>query len=198
MARKEKPVITLAKHVEWAEKEGINIFCLVVPKSVPVWLSDFIEGHLKIGDLLSFPEMNKSIHQQVKIMTNIFNNPKNKVKYVVTQSPWIISDFDRRAVLLPTDSTVETQHRQTFGASVNMITMTILGRHITCGNLAIKQMKAIQKKAEETTDLDKLNELADKLSLTFGDSIEKSLILKPIYDKIDALESKNEKEEFTE
>jgi len=51
------------------------------------------------------------------------------VRSIVTENPWLISMYKMENVKIWSieDKKWKTQHRQTYGASVNMIMMTILG-----------------------------------------------------------------------
>lgn len=52
---------------------------------------------------------------------------KKYVGPVLTESPWIISNYDRLDVYVWEDGKWQHPDRQTFGASVNNLNMTLLG-----------------------------------------------------------------------
>jgi len=75
------------------------------------------------------------------------------VRSVVTENPWIISMYKKENVKIWSieDKKWKTQHRQTYGASVNMIMMTILGISQTIPSEALdggKEIKEYIKKLE--------------------------------------------------
>ena len=70
----------------------------------------------------------------------------------------------------------------TFGASVNKITMGIFEKKETIGEYANKIINDFKDRMETTDDLESLfSELDD----TIGDSIEKTLFMKELFDRIE-------------
>lgn len=188
---KKLPRKVLEKYLDCRAEEGVSLFCLIVPNKIPEWLKIFINNHERMGDILVYPEFNKTINQQTAFMTNLLKDSENKIKFIVTQSPWIISDFDRLAVFVIEGSKVNPPRQQIFGASVNMITMTILNRRLTCGDRAARIMKDIQKRVQRIKDPVKLNKIIDdEIYGKLGDSIEKSMLISTILHKIEDLEKK--------
>lgn len=191
---KKLPRKVLDKYLACRAEEGVSLFCLIVPNKIPQWLSIFINEHERTGDILVYPEFNKTINQQTSFMTNFLKDSDGKIRFIVTQSPWIISDFDRKSVLIIEGSKVEPPRDQTLGASVNMITITILGRRMTCGDRAISIMKRIQKRIRLIKDPVKLNKIIDdEIYGTLGDSIEKQMLVSSILNRIKDLEKNNKK-----
>ena len=69
------------------------------------------------------------------------------VRSIVTENPWLISMYKKENVMIWSieDKKWKTQHRETYGASVNMIMMTILGIRQTIPSGALDGGKEIQK-----------------------------------------------------
>jgi ABC-type transport system substrate-binding protein len=83
------------------------------------------------------------------------------VKSVVTEDPWIIGCYDYEKVRVLDDETVQWTfpHKQTYGASVNNITLTILGIRSTMPAMTFDGGEDIRKHVEQYK---KLVELANK------------------------------------
>ena len=90
-------------------------------------------------DLVWYPEDSMTLLDTIQY--------KPYVRSIVTENPWLISMYDKDKVLIWSKEYKRwiTQHRQTYGASVNMIMMTILGIRQTIPSGALDGGKEIQK-----------------------------------------------------
>lgn len=186
----------LEKYIKSRRNIGIYIFCIaVIGDKIPLWLEIFIKNHIGTGDALIFPETGKSINQQGAAIDQLFNDPDNKIEYVVTRSAWIVTEFNRLAVFTVGDSKLEIPNFETFGASVNKINMCLFDHPATCGIRAERIMRRISKRVKLIKYPDKLDKIIDdEINLVLGESVEKTILLHTIFKKIDKLkESQNEK-----
>jgi restriction system-associated AAA family ATPase len=105
---------------------------------------------------------------------------------ITTHSPFIISDSHEENVLKFTKSNetgivkCERPDFNTFGASVNQITIKIFGKVETIGNYAKEELDKLYARFENGENPEKLINEADKL---LGDSVEKILFEKHITEK---------------
>lgn len=132
-------------------------------------------------------------------------NPEWKAKYISTlkkclndndatpevlitsHSPFIVSDSKPENVLVfkkDEKGVVECTRPNfnTFGASVNKITMGIFEKRETIGEYAGKVIDEFKERMETTDDLEAL---FDELDDTIGDSIEKTLFMKELFYRIE-------------
>ena len=181
----KKAVILRNKLDEAIEKKSSPV-CVVIVGKNNEWMNAWFPKRLNV----IFPEKDLSIEDQAEYMTKTILEGKELTKnlLVITRSPWIVSDFEEGSVLIVKDSKIETPYFQTFGASVNKITMSIFDRRETCSNKAIALLKNIQKRIKLTKDLEKLESILDnEIHKTLGDSIEKVMLTKTLLDKIDRI-----------
>lgn len=106
---------------------------------------------------------------------------------ITSHSPFIVSDSKPENVLVfekGEKGVVECTRPNfnTFGASVNKITMGIFEKRETIGEYAGKVIDEFKERMETTDDLDSL---FDELDDTIGDSIEKTLFMKELFDRIE-------------
>ena len=186
----------LEKYFSCRREDGINTFCVVITgDEIPHWMTLFIAHHKNAGDALIFPEISKSIKQQGILIDKLFNNPSNEIKFVVTRSPWIVTEFERLAVFTVRDSKVEIPEFETFGASANKINFKIFKHCNTCGLRAERIMKAIGKRVKLIKDPDKLDRIIDEeINNRLGESVEKTLLLHTIFSRIDELKGVKDEE----
>jgi restriction system-associated AAA family ATPase len=106
---------------------------------------------------------------------------------ITTHSPFLISDSRPEQVLVfkkdRQNGTVQISHPEenTLGASINKITMTIFGKRETIGVYAQSLLDAFYRRIEAD---DNKAELIYEINTQLGDSIEKVLLLKTIFDSI--------------
>jgi len=106
---------------------------------------------------------------------------------VTSHSPFIVSDSMPENVLVfekDDQGVVECTRPNfnTFGASVNKITMGIFEKRETIGEYAGQIIDEFKKRMETTDDLEAL---FTELDETIGDSIEKTLFMKELFDRIE-------------
>lgn len=104
---------------------------------------------------------------------------------VTSHSPFIVSDSKPENVLVfkKDKHGIVDCHRpnfNTFGASVNKITMEIFERVDTIGDYANNALEVFRKRFEDGEDIDLIIEDIDR---TFGDSMEKILLIKNLLHK---------------
>lgn len=103
---------------------------------------------------------------------------------ITTHSPFLISDSkpDRVLVFDKQGGKVRVEHPDfnTFGASVNKITLAIFGKRETIGGVAQFELERLRA----LFDPDKSpKELIDEIYRSMGDSVERTLLLKYILDR---------------
>jgi predicted ATP-binding protein involved in virulence len=104
---------------------------------------------------------------------------------LTSHSPFIISDCQTENVLVfekDNDGKVEWHKPEfnTFGASVNAITIKVFGRKETIGDYALSKLEALKKQLDDGVSPDTLIDEAGK---ELGDSVEKVLFINQALDK---------------
>ena len=104
---------------------------------------------------------------------------------ITSHSPFIVSDSKRENVLVfeKDEKNIVECHRpdfNTFGASVNKITMEVFEKIDTIGDYANNRFDIFRKRFEEGENIDTLIKEIDS---TFGDSMEKILFIKNLLHK---------------
>jgi hypothetical protein len=99
---------------------------------------------------------------------------------IITESPWIISDFKSNDVFIVRKKGkkiwLTNPSFQTFGSSTNYITMKLLNRPITIGNVSYKELKKEMTRKNKIYDHDDI----DKINSDFGSSLEKDIYLRTL------------------
>lgn len=106
---------------------------------------------------------------------------------ITSHSPFIVSDSKPEKVLVFEKNehnkvTCERPGFNTFGASINKITMNIFEKRETIGEYAGQIIDNFKERMETTDDLESL---FSELDETIGDSIEKTLFMKELFDRIE-------------
>lgn len=103
---------------------------------------------------------------------------------ITSHSPFIVSDSQKEHVLIFQKKDGEVQYTRpgfnTFGASVNKITMGIFEQTDTIGNYAKGVLTDLRKKLEDGAGKEELIEEVNRL---LGDSVEKMLLVNSIIEK---------------
>ena len=103
---------------------------------------------------------------------------------ITTHSPFLISDSkpDRVLVFDKQDSKVHIEHPEynTFGASVNKITLATFGKRETIGGVAQTELERLKAQFDSK---ESPKDLIDEIYRTLGDSVERTLLLKSILDQ---------------
>jgi hypothetical protein len=144
-------------------------------------LKKLIELNAKDNDII-FPENGLDPEEQANFMLTL-NNFDGRI---FTFSPWIISDTheDDLYVIQDNGKLVQLDFNN-FGASVNKITMKIF-RRATIGEKSLNFLESFKDNIDREKELEKI---ATTIDNTFGESVEKILFLKYLYDKIDKTKS---------
>ena len=106
---------------------------------------------------------------------------------ITTHSPFLISDSkpDRVLEFEKKDGKVHVKHPEynTFGASINQITMSTFHKHETIGDVANQKIEDLRRRFEQGEDTDAILKQLHEL---LGDSIEKIMLIKTILDSREA------------
>ncbi|MFZ4525740.1 MAG: restriction system-associated AAA family ATPase [Chlorobium sp.] len=115
-------------------------------------------------------------------------DPANHEMLITTHSPFLISDSKPEKVLvfkkekvLGTVSVSKPDYN-TLGASINKITMNTFGKRETIGGHAYSILENLRKRFEDGEDKD---QLIDEINHKLGDSVEKMLLIKTIFDRME-------------
>lgn len=167
--------MTLGEHIK-NFPEGI--ICITgTDRKVLKAVADRLE---KTRHVYYLPERDLDLHQQwgfvqrLKILT-----PKND-SIVITQCAWIISDSKNVLVMGRNIREVSVPEFNTFGASVNKITMGIFERRETMGDYSISVLKALQDRLEAG---ESPSALIEESYQVLGDSVERTLFINMALDK---------------
>jgi len=181
----------------WIEKEGLDD--TILSRSLSDGEHQFMHtigiGLLYRGTsslfLLDEPETHFNPAWRAKYISTLrkcFEGDEASPEVLITShSPFIVSDSKMENVLVfdKDEHGVVACNRpnfNTFGASVNKITMGIFEKRETIGEYANQIIDEFKERMETTEDLEALfSELDD----TIGDSIEKTLFMKELFDRIE-------------
>lgn len=113
------------------------------------------------------------------------DNEKNPEALISSHSPFIVSDSPREKVLIfrkDDDNFVNCDRPDfnTFGASIGKITMKVFDKTDTIGDYANSKLQALRKRFD---DGENVEQLIDEVENSMGDSMEKILFLKLLFDK---------------
>jgi restriction system-associated AAA family ATPase len=154
-----------------------NIFILDEPETHfnPDWRSKFVR-------LLNDCTFRKDEN------TSPFNEGTNQEFLITSHSPFIISDCRRENVFIFERDTHTNQvyYRQleegaeTFGASVNYLTMKVFGKSGTISELGVKKIESIRTALREKS-ISKAEAIEEAFSI--GESVERMLLIEEI-DKV--------------
>lgn len=139
--------------------------------------------------LLDEPETHFNPDWRAKFISTLkdcLNQSKKKVMrelLITSHSPFIISDSHEENVLVfkkdfeTRDVKVERPGFNTFGASVNQITIDIFERADTIGDLANSEITTYEKRFKEGEDAEKL---IKEINVRLGESVEKTILINRI------------------
>jgi len=104
---------------------------------------------------------------------------------ITSHSPFLVSDSHPDNVLIfekdeQNKVSCKRANFNTFGASINKITIKVFEKSETIGNMAKSKLEEYKQRIENETDIDSL---IDEVEYTLGDSVEKILLLKELFDK---------------
>jgi len=157
---------------------SINL-CLLFKNTNSLFLLDEPETHFNPDWRAKF----------ISILRDCLKDEKKKQLrdiLLTTHSPFIISDSHENSVLKLVKNketgvvTCERPDFNTFGASVNQITMKIFGKFETIGNYAKEELDALYARFENKESVEALIEDANRI---LGDSVEKIIFVNHITEK---------------
>lgn len=126
--------------------------------------------------------------EYMSVLKECFNGIKTKAEFLITShSPFIVSDTKEEKVLLfKKDKKGEVKREKlsfnTFGASVDKITAKIFGQNSNMGDLSLDILEEYRDKIDNSKDLEAL---VKDIESELGESIEKFLLVKSIFDRIE-------------
>lgn len=149
--------------------------CLLFKNTKSLFLLDEPETHFN-------PEWRSSFISRLReCFANAVDTPE---MLITTHSPFLISDSkpDRVLVFDKQDGKVHIDHPDynTFGASVNKITLATFGKRETIGGVALTELERLKVQFDSEKSP---KELIDEIYRTMGDSVERTLLLKTILDR---------------
>ena len=155
---------------------------------LPVWLQNWTAdwpNRLGTPAHVSYlPEHHLNILEQAAFIDGMHTGRITKADMVITQSPFIISDFPKEHVLVfDGKSQMTNPDFQTFGASANKIMLCLLGQTNTIGNYAKRKFDEFRERLDTGDDPSKV---MDEVGRTMGDSVEKTLFINMCIDKEEA------------
>ncbi|MCM4168368.1 DNA replication and repair protein RecF [Arenibacter antarcticus] len=143
--------------------------------------------------LLDEPETHFNPDWKAKFITNLrhcFSNSKEVMRdmLITTHSPYLVSDSESKYVHIfeKDKDTKKVSNRfpdfQTFGSSVNKITIKVYDKPDTIGAYANSRIDALRKELETADDKEAL---LKRVKEEIGDSVERVLFINEILDQID-------------
>ena len=146
--------------------------CLLYRNSNSLFLLDEPETHFNPDWRAKFITILKKVFEESDSTQDLL---------ITTHTPYLISDSKRENVLVfekkNNKCTVIRPDYNTFGASINKITMMTFNKTVTMGGLAESVLNKISSRAEKGESLEKLIE---ELNSALGDSVEKVLLMKSL------------------
>lgn len=141
--------------------------------------------------LLDEPETHFNPDWRANFVTRLrdsLGSAERQEMFITTHTPFLISDSKPEKVLVfnKVDGVVSVCHPDynTFGASINKITMATFGKRETIGGYAQEKLEGFRERSNDA-DEDK-EQLIDEINQQLGDSVEKMLLIKTILDSMEA------------
>jgi restriction system-associated AAA family ATPase len=140
--------------------------------------------------LLDEPETHFNPDWRANFITRLyqsFDGADSQEMLVTTHTPFLISDSKPEKVLVfdKTNGAVSVSHPDynTFGASINKITMNTFDKRETIGGHAQKILENFRERSINAEDKE---QLIMEINKQLGDSVEKMLLIKTILDNMEA------------
>jgi len=139
--------------------------------------------------LLDEPETHFNPAWRAKYISTLkkcFKNDSVSPEVLITShSPFLVSDSHPDNVLIfekdeQNKVSCKRANFNTFGASINKITIKVFEKSETIGDMAKSKLEEYKQRIENEPDIDSL---IDEVEYTLGDSVEKILLLKELFDK---------------
>lgn len=114
--------------------------------------------------------------------------PYAKAEFLITShSPFIVSDTkEDNVIFFEKDENLKVERKQisfnTFGASVNQITFKIFGTNDSMGNVSKNILDTYREEIDKSNNL---KGLMQNIENELGESVEKIILIKAIYDKLE-------------
>jgi restriction system-associated AAA family ATPase len=125
----------------------------------------------------------------ISVLKKCFEGDKQTPEVLISShSPFIVSDTKEDNVLIfekDENGKVDCKKADfnTFGASVNKITMKVFGKKETIGDVAKDKLAEYKKRLDADEDIDTI---IHDIDLELGESVEKILFMKMLFDKQEA------------
>lgn len=133
--------------------------------------------------IIYFPESGLDINEQAAYIKNLKENDV----VIFTYSPYIISDTPTKFLFIVCDNLeIDKPDFNNFGASANKISMKILQRKATIGDLALDKINEYQEKLNNDEIFD-----FKEMDKTLGESVEKVLLSKSLFAKEESILEKS-------
>ena len=152
--------------------------CLLFKNTISLFLLDEPETHFNPDWRANF----------VTRLYQSFDGADNQEMLVTTHTPFLISDSKPEKVLVfqKNDGVVSVSHPDynTFGASINKITMNTFDKRETIGGHAQEILERFRERANNANG--NKEQLIAEINQQLGDSVEKMLLIKTILDSMEA------------
>lgn len=160
--------------------------CLLFKNTNSLFLLDEPETHFNPDWRANFVTR---LYQSFEDVDNQEDNQKNNQEMLITtHTPFLISDSKPEKVLVfqKDDGVVSINHPDynTFGASINKITMNTFDKRETIGGHAQEILENFRERFHSANE-DK-DQLITEINQQLGDSVEKMLLIKTILDSMEA------------
>jgi restriction system-associated AAA family ATPase len=160
--------------------------CLLFKNTNSLFLLDEPETHFNPDWRANFVTR---LYQSFEDVNNQEDNQKNNQEMLITtHTPFLISDSKPEKVLVfqKDDGVVSINHPDynTFGASINKITMNTFDKRETIGGHAQEILENFRERFHSANE-DK-DQLITEINQQLGDSVEKMLLIKTILDSMEA------------
>lgn len=141
---------------------------------------EYIENLSNKDNVVIFPENGLDVNEQAEFISDLLSKNPEFSGDIITLSSFILSDIkDDNVFILNEDGGMRAPDFNTFGASNTKINFNIFQNKITIGNLAYKNILEFQ---EIVNSGNINNDTFHKIDSTLGESTEKFLLLKCLFD----------------
>lgn len=178
ISKKNVSVPILMKSLSDGEHQLLHSLglCLLYRNTNSLFLLDEPETHFN-------PEWRADF---ISRLQQVFHGSIAQEMLITTHTPFLVSDSTPEKVLIFSKDgdgqvSISNPDFNTFGASINKITMTAFGKRETIGGYAQSLMEEFKERFKKGEDK---NHLIDEINMRMGDSVEKVLLLKDIFDCI--------------
>jgi len=186
----DKRIDKFRKMIALRKTECVCVTGWVPFKNTPADFEIWLGRHKEPRQLIYAPEHDYGMDDPTRTLKGLDDIQACSNAIIVTHDRFIISNFRRKNVLVFTkDGDVDLPEFETYGASINKIMMSLFGQPCTIGNIAANEMKRALMLYDEGSN--EGDWTIDHISKNFGDSVEKTLTINNIMDR---MEKRKEKE----